>query len=208
VGTSGAGKSSLVALLLKYFSLQEGRILIDGKDISHYSSDSLREQIAVIPQDIMLFHRSVFENIHYGKASATKEEVFAAAKVANIHDFIMKLQDRYDSMVGEHGLKLSGGQRQRIAIARAILKNAPILILDEATSSLDTKTERLIQESLNKLFQHSNTTIIAIAHRLSTIRNMDRVIVLENGSIKEEGSHEELIKKGAFYQKLWEMQRI
>lgn len=208
VGVSGAGKSSLVSLLLKYFQPNTGRILIDSQDISQFSSDSIREQIAVIPQDIMLFHRTIFQNIMYGDQDATKDEVVAAARMANIHDVIIKLPDAYDSMVGERGVKLSGGQRQRIAIARAILKNAPILILDEATSSLDTNTESLIQTSLNNFLENSKTTVVAIAHRLSTLKHMDRIIVLEHGKIIEEGTHDELIMKANLYKKLWEMQRI
>lgn len=208
VGVSGAGKSSLVSLLLKYFQPNYGRILIDAQDISQVSSDSVREQIAVIPQDIMLFHRTIFENIMYGDKDATKDDVVAAARMANIHDIIINLPDAYDSMVGERGVKLSGGQRQRIAIARAILKNAPILILDEATSSLDTNTENLIQTSLNNFLENSQTTVVAIAHRLSTLKHMDRIIVLEHGKIIEEGTHDELIKKANLYKKLWEMQRI
>lgn len=208
VGTSGAGKSSLVSLLLKYFVPKEGKILIDGHDIAHYSSDSVRQQVAVIPQDILLFHRTILENIRYGNPKASQSEVIASAKMANIHDFIMGLPDGYESQVGERGIKLSGGQRQRIAIARAILKNAPILILDEATSSLDTETESLIQASIETLLSHNKTTVIAIAHRLSTLKHMDRIIVLEQGAIKEEGRHDELIQRGQTYQKLWEMQRI
>jgi ATP-binding cassette subfamily B protein len=208
VGVSGAGKSSLVSLLLKYFQPESGRIFIDSHDISQFSSDSIRKHIAVIPQDIMLFHRTIFENILYGDQDASKDEVVAAARMANIHDVIIKLPDGYDSMVGERGVKLSGGQRQRIAIARAILKNAPILILDEATSSLDTNTENLIQTSLNNFLENSKTTVIAIAHRLSTLKHMDRIIVLEQGRIIEEGTHDELIAKANLYKKLWEMQRI
>ncbi len=208
VGVSGAGKSSMVSLLLKYFSPQQGHIIIGGQDIKYCTADSVRENIALIPQDIMLFHRSILGNICYGKLTATKEEVINAARMANIHDFIMSLPDQYDSMVGERGIKLSGGQRQRIAIARAILKNAPILILDEATSSLDTETEQLIQASLQQLLNNSTTTVIAIAHRLSTIKHMDRIIVLEHGKIIEEGLHEKLLQSGRLYQKLWEMQKI
>jgi len=208
VGVSGAGKSSLVSLLLKYFQPNKGRILIDSQDISQCSSDSVRENIAVIPQDIMLFHRTIFQNIMYGDKDATKDEVVAAARMANIHDVIINLPGAYDSMVGERGVKLSGGQRQRIAIARAILKNAPILILDEATSSLDTNTENLIQTSLNNFLENSKTTVVAIAHRLSTLKHMDRIIVLEQGKIIEEGTHDELIKSANLYKKLWEMQRI
>jgi ATP-binding cassette, subfamily B, bacterial len=208
VGISGAGKSTLVSLLLGYFHLDAGRILIDDKNIADFSVDSVRENIALIPQDIMLFHRSIFENIKYGRLSASEEEVIAAARIANIHDFIETLPEKYDSMVGERGIKLSGGQRQRIAIARAILKNAPILILDEATSSLDTNTERLIQLSLMRLLHNSNTTVIAIAHRLSTVKHLDRIIVLENGKIVDQGSHEVLIKTSILYKNLWEIQKL
>ncbi|MCA9506944.1 MAG: ATP-binding cassette domain-containing protein, partial [Myxococcales bacterium] len=208
VGLSGAGKSTLISLLLRYFSIDGGKIFIDGKDISEYSVDSIRKNISVIPQDIVLFHRTVLENIRYGNESASKERVVQAAKLANIDDFIMSLPHAYDSMVGERGVRLSGGQRQRIAIARAILKDAPILILDEATSSLDTKTEQLIQTSLNTLLEKSNTTVIAIAHRLSTIKHMDRIIVLQQGKIIEEGRHEELLKNQETYKKLWHLQKI
>jgi ATP-binding cassette subfamily B protein len=208
VGVSGAGKSSMISLLLKYFQPSSGKIFIDSANIADYSSDSIRKYIAVIPQDIILFHRSIFENIKYGNENATYDQVVAAARMANIHDVILNLADGYNAMVGERGVKLSGGQRQRIAIARAILKNAPILILDEATSSLDTKTEKLIQKSLNNFLENSNTTVIAIAHRLSTLQHMDRIIVLEQGKIIEEGTHEQLISRANLYKKLWEMQRI
>jgi ATP-binding cassette subfamily B protein len=208
VGLSGAGKSTLVSLLLKYFKLDYGRILIDNQNISDYSGDTVRDHIAVIPQDILLFHRSVLENIRYGNHEASDEEVMIAARIANVHDFIMNLSDKYHTLVGERGLKLSGGQRQRIAIARAILKNAPILVLDEATSNLDTETEQLIQESLNKLLENSNTTVVAIAHRLSTLKHMDRIIVLERGKIIEEGTHAALIRYDSLYKKLWELQKI
>lgn len=208
VGSSGAGKSTMVSLLLRYFDPKHGRILIDEQNISQCSVDSVRENIAVIPQDISLFHRSVYDNILYGRLSATKEEVIAAARIANIHEIIESMPQGYDSLVGERGVKLSGGQRQRIAIARAILKNAPILILDEATSSLDTVTESLIQSSLMRLLHNSSTTVLAIAHRLSTIKHLDRIIVLDHGQIVEQGSHEMLIKKSEHYQRLWEMQKF
>lgn len=208
VGLSGAGKSTLVSLLLKYFQINQGQILIDHQDISEYSADTIREHVSVIPQDIMLFHRNILDNIRYGKVDATENEVIAAAQMANIHDFIMGLPEQYHTEVGERGVKLSGGQRQRIAIARAILKNAPILILDEATSSLDTETEQLIQNSLNTLLENSNTTVLAIAHRLSTLKHMDRIIVLLEGKIVEEGTHNNLIKRDSLYKKLWEMQKI
>lgn len=208
VGISGAGKSSLVSLLLRYFFPNSGQIVIDGQNLSQCSSDSIRENISVIPQDILLFHRTILENIRYGTKYASKEQVMEAAKMANIHDFIMCLPEGYEAMVGERGIKLSGGQRQRIAIARAILKNAPILILDEATSSLDTETEQLIQASLNRLLEDSTTTVIAIAHRLSTIKHMDRIIVLEHGKIVEQGTHEELLKNQELYKRLWHLQQI
>lgn len=208
VGLSGAGKSTLVSLLLKYFPVKSGKVLIDNQDISEFSSDTIRNHIAVIPQDIMLFHRSLMDNIRYGNWDAQDSEVIEAAKLANIHDFILSLPDQYNAMVGERGVKLSGGQRQRIAIARAILKNAPILILDEATSSLDTLTEKLIQSSLDTILNNANTTVIAIAHRLSTLKHMDRIIVLEKGKIVEEGDHNTLIETDSTYKKLWEMQKI
>ncbi len=208
VGLSGAGKSTLVSLLLKYFQINQGRILIDNQDISEYSEDTIRENVAVIPQDILLFHRSIFDNIRYGNLSASEEAVMNAARMANIHDFIMKLPKQYETLVGERGVKLSGGQRQRIAIARAILKSAPILILDEATSSLDTETEQFIQASLSSLLDNANITVLAIAHRLSTLKHMDRIIVLEHGKIIEEGTHNMLITRESVYKRLWEMQKI
>lgn len=208
VGISGAGKSTLVSLLLKYFPVNNGRILIDNQDIKKYTADSIRENIAVIPQDILLFHRSILDNIRYGNMSASDKEVMIAAKMANIHEFIMSLPDQYHTLVGERGIKLSGGQRQRIAITRAILKNTPILVLDEATSSLDTETEQLIQASLNTLLEDSNVTVLAIAHRLSTLKHMDRIIVLEAGKIIEEGTHTALITRDSVYKKLWDLQKI
>ncbi len=208
VGMSGAGKSTLVSLLLKYFQVNHGRILIDNQNVAQYSEDTIRAHVAVIPQDILLFHRSILENIRYGNLKSSEEEVMIAARMANIHDYIMSLPEQYQTLVGERGVKLSGGQRQRIAIARAILKNAPILILDEATSSLDTETEQLIQVSLNSILDDANVTVLAIAHRLSTLKHMDRIIVLEQGKIIEEGSHNMLITHDSVYKKLWEMQKI
>jgi ATP-binding cassette subfamily B protein len=208
VGSSGAGKSTMVSLLLRYLDPSSGQILIDDHNISDCSVDSVRQNIALIPQDILLFHRSIYENIRYGRLNATKDEVIAAARIANIHDIIETLPEGYDTEVGERGVKLSGGQRQRIAIARAILKNAPILILDEATSALDTVTESLIQNSLMRILHNSSTTVLAIAHRLSTVKHLDRIIVLEQGRIIDQGSHEVLIKKSALYQKLWDMQKL
>ncbi|MDX2082941.1 MAG: ABC transporter ATP-binding protein [Rickettsiales bacterium] len=209
VGYSGAGKSTLIALLLKNFAALNGEIIIDEQKISEVSSDSLRAQIALIPQDTMLFHRSIAENIGYGKENSNQQEIEHAAKLANIHEFIMTLPNGYKTLVGERGIKLSGGQRQRVAIARAILKDAPILILDEATSSLDSKTEREIQASLNLLIADKSKTVIAIAHRLSTLKHLDRIIVLQKGKIIEEGKHEELLTKhDSLYKKLWELQAI
>lgn len=209
VGHSGAGKSSLVNLLLRYFKNKSGEILIDGQNIQHVTQDSLREHIAVIPQDTMLFHRTLMENIRYGKPTATDEQVIEACKEAHIHDFIMELPEKYQAYVGERGIKLSGGQRQRVAIARAILKDAPILVLDEATSSLDSQTEKFIQDSLNLLIKDKRKTVIAIAHRLSTLKHMDRVIVLDKGMIREEGAHDQLIhNEQSLYKKLWELQEI
>ncbi len=204
VGFSGSGKSTFVNLILRFYDLTAGRILIDGQDIANVTQDSLHEQIAMIPQDPSLFHRTLMENIRYGRLNATDAEVIAAAKLAHCHEFIEKLDEGYESLVGERGIKLSGGQRQRIAIARAILKDAPILILDEATSSLDTVTEKLIQESLSTLMQ-SRTTIV-IAHRLSTLADMDRILVFHQGQIIEDGSKEKLLAEQGHFARLWTMQ--
>jgi ATP-binding cassette subfamily B protein len=204
VGYSGGGKSTFVNLILRLYDLNSGAILIDGQDITDVTQDSLRANISMIPQDTSLFNRSLMENIRYGRIEATDEEVIEAAKKAHAHDFITKLHDGYDSLVGERGVKLSGGQRQRIAIARAMLKNAPILILDEATSQLDSVTENLIQNSLLDLLQ--NKTTIVIAHRLSTLLSMDRIMFFDKGEIIEDGTHEELIEKNGLYKKLWDTQ--
>jgi ATP-binding cassette subfamily B protein len=204
VGFSGAGKSTFVNLILRFYSVEKGRILIDGQDINNVSLDSLRQQVTLIPQEPLLFHRSLAENIHYGRVTASKEEVIEAAKLAHCHEFIKKCSEGYDSLVGERGTKLSGGERQRIAIARAILAAPPILILDEATSALDSLTEKYIQDSLEKLMQ--NRTTIVIAHRLSTLSKMDRILVLDQGKVVEQGSHRELLSKGGHYARMWEMQ--
>lgn len=204
VGFTGSGKSSLVNLIMRLFEVESGEIIIDGQNINKVTQTSLREQIGFIPQDVSLFHRTLMDNIRFGSLNATDQEVMIAAKKAHCDEFISKLPQGYQSMVGERGVKLSGGQRQRIAIARAILKNAPILILDEATSSLDSVTENYIQESLSILMQ--NKTTIVIAHRLSTLSKMDRILVLDDGKIIEDGTHEELVAKGGHYAKMWHMQ--
>ena len=204
VGTSGAGKSTLVSLLLRQHELKLGRITIDGQDISSVTQDSLRENIGVVPQEPQLFHRSVRENIAYGKPDATEEEIIAVAKKAHADEFVSLLSHGYDTLVGERGVKLSGGQRQRIVIARAMLKNAPLLILDEATSALDSESEVAIQKALHELME--GKTVIAIAHRLSTLREMDRIIVLDSGKIVEDGTHNQLVKKAGVYARLWEHQ--
>ncbi len=205
VGSSGAGKTTFVRLLMRLFDLTEGKITIDGADISKISQENLRENIAFVPQEPILFHRTLMENIRYGKRDAADSKVLQVAKLAHCDEFIQKLPLKYETYVGERGVKLSGGERQRVAIARAILKDAPILVLDEATSSLDSQSESLIQDALVHLIKGKTT--IVIAHRLSTIRQMDRIIVLEKGKIIEDGTHEELLnKKSGLYKKLWDLQ--
>jgi len=201
VGPSGSGKSTLTRLLLRFSDIDGGAIMIDGQNIAQITQDDLRRFIAYVPQEPLLFHRSIRENIAYGSPKATEKEIVAAARKANAAEFIDHLPDGYDTMVGERGVKLSGGQRQRIAIARAILKNAPILVLDEATSALDSESEILIQEALQKLMQ--NRTTIVIAHRLSTIQKMDRIVVLADGAIVEQGPHQKLIARKGVYAQMW-----
>lgn len=204
VGFSGSGKSTFVNLILRFYDIKSGAILIDQQNIASVTGLSLREQIAMIPQDPSLFHRTLMENIRYGRADASDAEVVQAAKLAHCDEFIEQLDEKYLSLVGERGVKLSGGQRQRIAIARAILKNAPILILDEATSSLDSVTEKIIQKSLDDLMKQRTT--IVIAHRLSTLLHMDRILVFEQGNIIEDGSTSELLRQNGHFARLWNMQ--
>jgi len=204
VGASGSGKTTLVSLLMRFYEPQHGNILIDGQNINDVKQDSLRESISFIPQEPTMFNRTIGENIGYSKLSATKAEIKRAAQKASADKFIMETEKKYDSLVGDRGIKLSGGQRQRIAIARAFLKDAPILVLDEATSALDSETEIAIQKAFDKLSR--GRTTIAIAHRLSTLRNMDRIIVIDHGRIVEMGSHSQLLRKRGKYYQLWQMQ--
>ncbi|MFH1866744.1 MAG: ABC transporter ATP-binding protein [Patescibacteria group bacterium] len=205
VGPSGAGKSTLVSLMFRFYDVPDGAIYIDNQNITEVTQNSLRRQVSLVPQDPVLFHRTLMENIRYGKTSATNQEVIAAAKLAHCDEFIDRLPNGYQTYVGERGVKLSGGERQRVAIARAILKNAPILVLDEATSSLDSHTEGIIQDALVNLMKGKTTLVIA--HRLSTIMKMDRIIVMRHGEIQETGTHQELLKKsGGVYHTLWQLQ--
>jgi ATP-binding cassette, subfamily B, multidrug efflux pump len=209
VGASGAGKSTIASLLLRLHDLEAGRILVDGQDVARVTQDSLRQQIAVVTQDTSLLHRSIRDNIAYGRPDSSDDEIVRAARLAHAHDFILDLEDDggrtgYDARVGERGVKLSGGQRQRIAIARVILKDAPILVLDEATSALDSEIEAAIQDALTTLMR--GKTVIAIAHRLSTIAALDRLVVIDRGRIVEEGSHAELLRRDGLYARLWSLQ--
>jgi ATP-binding cassette subfamily B multidrug efflux pump len=209
IGRSGAGKSTLVKLMLRFYDPEGGSILIDGQDIGRVTQDSLRRQIGMVQQDSSLLHRSVRDNILYGRPDATEDEMIAAARKAEAHDFILTLEDPqgrtgYDAHVGERGVKLSGGQRQRVAIARVILKDAPILILDEATSALDSEAEAAIQDALYGVME--GKTVIAIAHRLSTIAAMDRIVVLEDGKVAEEGTHAGLLALNGLYARFWARQ--
>lgn len=209
VGRSGAGKSTLVKLLLRFYDAEGGRVLIDGQDIREVTQDSLRHVIGMVSQESSLLHRSVRDNILYGKPDASEEDMLAAAKQAEAHDFILDLTDPegrsgYDAHVGERGVKLSGGQRQRITLARVILKDAPLLVLDEATSALDSEVEAAIQDTLYGVME--GKTVIAIAHRLSTIAHMDRIVVLDEGKIVEDGSHSDLLAKNGLYANFWNRQ--
>lgn len=201
VGHSGAGKTTITRILLRFSDLLKGEILIDGQNIAHLTQDDLRKHIAYVPQEPIMFHRSLFENIRYGKFEASDEEVLAVSKMAHAHEFIEQLPQGYETLVGERGVKLSGGQRQRVAIARAMIKDAPVILLDEATSALDSESEVLIQDALWKLIE--GRTTIVIAHRLSTIQRMDRIIVMDEGRVVEEGPHKELLELGGIYSQLW-----
>ncbi|MFZ5390907.1 MAG: ABC transporter ATP-binding protein, partial [Patescibacteria group bacterium] len=205
VGPSGAGKSTLAALLFRFYDTGQGVITIDGQDITKVTQESLRRSISLVPQDTVLFHRTLLDNIRYGRREATDQDVLVAAQQAHCDEFISRLPEGYNTFVGERGVKLSGGERQRVAIARAILKNAPILLLDEATSSLDSQVETLIQDALEKLMRGKTT--IVIAHRLSTIMKMDRIVVVKDGTVQEIGSHAELLQKqSGLYKTLWQLQ--
>ena len=205
VGPSGGGKTTLCHLIPRFYEISGGSILVDGHDIRDVTRASLRRQIGIVQQDVFLFTGTIFDNIAYGKLGASREEVYEAAKKANIHDYIMSLPEGYDTFVGERGVKLSGGQKQRISIARVFLKNPPILVLDEATSALDNVTENYIQDSLDELCK--NRTTIVVAHRLSTIKNADEIIVMDRDGIEERGTHEELLARGnGIYKELYEAQ--
>jgi subfamily B ATP-binding cassette protein MsbA len=204
VGSSGAGKTTLVNLIPRFFEVTDGSIELNGRDIRAYTVQSLRSQIGVVTQHTVLFNRSVADNIAYGSRNATREQIEDAARRANAHDFILKLEKGYDTVIGERGSLLSGGMAQRVAIARALLKNPPILILDEATSALDTESERLVQGALDELMKHR--TVFVIAHRLSTIAHADRIVVLDQGRVIEEGTHDELLARGGKYKYLYDIQ--
>mgnify|MGYP003343925824 FL=1 len=204
VGPSGGGKSTVFNLLLRFYEVGKGSIIIDGQNVAEVSRNSLRHQIAYVGQDVFLFHGTVRDNIAIGKPGASEDEIIAAAKAAHAHEFISSFPQGYDTPVGERGTQLSGGERQRVAIARALIKNAPIILLDEATASLDSESERLVQDAIEHLCQ--GRTTIVIAHRLHTIAHADRILVLENGSIVESGRHDELLRKGGRYAAFYRLQ--
>ena len=204
MGTSGAGKTTLTKLLLRLSDIQEGRILIDGQNIAETTQQSLRRQIAYVPQEALLFHRTIAENIAYGRPDATMEQIREAARQANALEFIERLPQGFDTVTGERGVKLSGGQRQRIAIARALLADCPVLVLDEATSALDSESEQLVQDALATLMR--GRTSIVVAHRLSTVASLDRIVVLDGGKVAEDGPHAQLIEQGGEYANLWSRQ--
>jgi ATP-binding cassette subfamily B protein len=204
VGSSGVGKTTLCSLIPRFYKISAGSILIDGKDIKDIRLDSLRRNIGIVQQDVYLFSGTVLDNIRYGKLDASRQEIIAAAKHANAHEFIVELPNGYDTDIGQRGVKLSGGQKQRLSIARVFLKNPPILIFDEATSALDNESERGVQDSLEKLT--NNRTMLVIAHRLSTVRNAQRIVVLTDNGIEEQGTHEELIVRDGTYANLYNLQ--
>jgi ATP-binding cassette subfamily B protein len=204
VGSSGSGKSTLLSLLLRLYDVQKGEVLIDGVDVRNVTQHSLHQQIGLIPQEPGLFHRSIRENIHYGRLDASMDEVAEAIHRAGASEFIDSMEHGYESLVGERGVKLSGGQRQRIAIARVLLKNAPILVMDEATSSLDSITERFIQDKLDEIME--DKTVLVVAHRLSTVAHLDRILVFDKGRVVEDGSHDQLLRLGGQYARLWNRQ--
>jgi ABC-type multidrug transport system fused ATPase/permease subunit len=203
-GPTGCGKSTVISLIARFYDPTKGRVMIDGTDIMEFQLDALREQIAFVLQDTALFYGSIRENIAYGRPDATKDEIIEAAKLSNAHEFISRMPHGYDTLVGERGATLSGGQRQRIGIARAVVRDSPILILDEPTASLDSESEKIVMEALENLMM--GRTVITIAHRLSTIRDADKIFVLHNGLVMEEGTHDELIRKGAIYADLYKVQ--
>jgi ATP-binding cassette subfamily B protein len=205
VGASGAGKSTLSRLLFRFYDATSGRILIDGQDIRDVTQKSLRRAIGIVPQDTVLFNDTIYYNIAYGQPDATREEIIEAARSAHIHEFVETLPDKYDTIVGERGLKLSGGEKQRVAIARTLLKNPPILVFDEATSALDSRTEKAIQAELQEIA--TNHTTLVIAHRLSTIMDADQILVMEHGQIVERGTHGELLAQGGAYANMWALQQ-